>query len=100
MSAPPFGWSNPRFPRRTGAKAGIDHVQWSKDVLLRKLIEWHTANTRDDFTERDESDVAVCEASAGWIAEGFLDQSLDGFVVTGPALADIEIRGLTRDVRQ
>src|SRR5262249_24833379 len=97
LTATPLGGRDPRFQCWTRPKAGIAHAQWSKNVLLRELIERHPTDARDDFTERDESDVAVGEASSGRIAKWFLDQTLNCFVVAGPTLAQIEVRGVTGD---
>src|SRR6185437_14083851 len=100
LPATSLGGRRPIYKKRTRAKAGVAHVEWSKNVLLRKLIERHAADARDDFTEHDESDVAVREARAGRISKWFLDETLDGFVVAGPAFAQIKVRRVTRDVRQ
>src|SRR6185295_9095783 len=86
---------DPRYQRLARTEARVQHAQWAENVLLRKLIERHSSDARDHFTERDESDVAVSEATAGRIAKRFFDQSLDRFVVTGPALAQIEVRSVT-----
>ena len=63
----------------------------AKIFLSRKLIERHPANARHDFTERDETDIAVGETDARRITQWFFNQSLDGFVVAGPTLAQIEV---------
>ena len=72
LTATFFRRRNSGSQRRAGTKAGVGHAQWSKDIFLRKLIERHSTNARDNLAERDETDVAVGEASAGRIAERFL----------------------------
>src|SRR5689334_22407357 len=86
--------------RRARTEAGVRHSQWSKDVLLRKLIERHAAHARHDFAERDETDVAVSETRAGRVAQRLFNQPLDRFVVAGPTLSQIEVRRVAADVRQ
>src|SRR6185503_7300820 len=63
--------------RWAGTKAGVGHAQWSEDVLLRELIERHSTNSCNNLAERNETNVAVAETSAGWIAKRLVDESLD-----------------------
>src|ERR1700741_1028432 len=92
LTAAFFRRRNPGFQRRAGMKAGVAHVQWSKDVFLCELIERHSTNASNNLAERNETDVAIRKASTRRISERFFDQSLYCFVVTGPAFSQIEVR--------
>jgi hypothetical protein len=100
LAATFFRGRNSRFQCWARTKTGVRHSQRYKDVLPCKLVQRHAANTRDDFAERDETDVAVSETRAGRITQRFFDQPFDCFVVADPTFAQIEIRCVTADVSQ
>src|SRR5687767_2022954 len=95
-----FSRGDARLQTRVGAKARIAHLQWLKNVLLRKHVEWHAAHTSNNLAQGNETDVAVRKTGSRRIAEWFGDESLDGFVVSGPTFAQIEVRRVAGDVRQ
>src|ERR1044072_2982139 len=100
LTATPFRLGDARTQRSTRKKRRIAHTERLKDVLLRKLIEWHSTHALHDFAERDETDVAISETRAGRIAQRLFNEVLDRFVVTGPTFTQIEIRWIAGTMKR
>ena len=54
----------------------------------------------DNFAQSDVTNVAVNKSSARWVAQRFFGQSLDGFIVAGPTLLQIEVGCIAGAMRQ
>src|SRR6185369_10936254 len=100
LSASFFSRRDSGFQRYVRTKAGIRHSQWSKDIFLRKLIERHTTGASNNFTQRDETKIAVSETCTWRVTQRLVDQSLNCFVVTGPTVSQIEVGRIAADVSQ
>ena len=72
----------------------------SKMCSLRELVERLAADAPDDVAEQEEVDVAVDEPLAGRRGRDLLDRQLDGLVVAGPLVAEIDVRPQPGCVRQ
>jgi hypothetical protein len=67
---------------------------------LRELIQAFAADPLDDFAEQEKVDVAVDEARAGRRGRNFLDRQLDGRVLAGPHVAEIDVRPQAGHMRE
>src|SRR6476619_320980 len=94
LSATLFCWSDTSSHVRCWEKACIPHTQRIEYVLPGKLIECHSADARNDFAKRYETDIAINKASTRRTAKRFRYQMFDRFVVAGPTLTQIEIRSV------
>src|SRR5687767_11960056 len=75
-----------------GTKARAPHSERQEDVFASKLIEWHAADATHNLAQGNESDVAINEPGARRVSQRFAGQSIDGFIVAGPTIFQVEVR--------
>src|SRR5262245_55109127 len=94
LAASFFRGCDATLERLTGSKPGIVHPERLEDVLLGKLVERHAADAMHYFTQGNKTNVAVNKTAAWLVAQWFLSQALNGFVIAGPTFAQVEVRSI------
>ncbi len=95
-----FGRRDARQQRRRRQESRVDHPERLEDRPLRVDVQRLAAQPRHDVAEHEEVDVAVDEPFARRRGRHLVPRQLDGGVVSGPRLAQIDVRTQARHVRK
>ncbi len=89
----PLSGCDARHPGRRRIEAGRNHAQRAEDILLCVLIQGHAADLLHQFTEDDETHVAVQERCAGRVHQlGGVGTGV-AFFQSVPGLLEVEVGG-------
>src|SRR5688572_26603136 len=69
-----------------GTKARVPHSERQEDISVRKLIQWHAADTTHYLAQGNEANVAINESGARRVSQRFGYQFINGFVVASPTV--------------